>query len=216
MMFSRLNETIDDALDVCDGIVLTGGRDIEPMRYGQDPHPYLGTTDPHRDEFELELARSAFDRAMPMIAICRGMQVLNVALGGTLFQDVALTDSGSSHPTDPELVFWDPVVEASLSNSALPPHPRHEVRIVPGSRLHSALDVNSIDVSSFHHQAVDLVPPCLHVTATSADGIIEALEAEHFVIAMQCELHEDWRVHSIFLNVFTAFIDASRAYAKNK
>ena len=149
-----------------------------------------------------------------MIAICRGMQVLNVALGGTLFQDVALTDRGQSHPTDPDLILWNPVVEASLSDLPLPPHPRHEVQIVPGSRLHSALDVDSIDVSSFHHQAVDLVAPGLHVTATSTDGIIEALEADHFVIAMQCELHEDWRVHSRFLNVFTAFIEASRAYAE--
>ena len=104
---------------------------------------------------------------------------------------------------------------ASVADEALPDHPRHEVSIVHGSQLHRALGVDQIDVSSFHHQAIDRVAPGLRVTARADDGVIEALEADGFVLGMQCELHEDWRVRPEFLQVWRNFVAAAGTYAAN-
>jgi gamma-glutamyl-gamma-aminobutyrate hydrolase PuuD len=190
VMLPRLVDSLDDVLGVCSGLLLPGGRDIIPSHYGHDPHPALGTTDPGRDDFELELVRAAMDRGMPIVGICRGMQMLNVALGGTLVQDVGLVDDWTGHPSDPTLEYWLPVVATSVTQDPMPPHPRHEVVIEPGSLLYRALGVERIDVSSFHHQAIDRLAPGLHVTATAEDGVIEALEWEEpagrpFVLLVQ-------------------------------
>ena len=96
----RVNGYLDDALDACDGILFGGGRDVDPRRYGQDPTEHLGPTDPLRDEFELELVERALDRGLPVLGMCRGIQILNVALGGTLVQDVAVKPEWADHPSD--------------------------------------------------------------------------------------------------------------------
>ncbi|MGH3113814.1 MAG: gamma-glutamyl-gamma-aminobutyrate hydrolase family protein, partial [Gaiellaceae bacterium] len=83
----RVNGHLEDVLDVCDGILLGGGRDIDPLRYGQEPTEHLAPTEPHRDAFELELTERSLDRGLPILGMCRGIQILNVALGGTLVQD---------------------------------------------------------------------------------------------------------------------------------
>ena len=216
MMLPRLNGSIDDLLDVCDGIVLPGGRDILPSHYGHEAREVLGITDPGRDDFELELVRAAMARGLPMIGICRGMQMLNVALGGTLVQDVGLVDAWIDHPSDPTLTSWRTIVTASVADEALPDHPRHEVSIVHDSQLHRALGVDHIDVSSFHHQAIDRVAPGLRITARADDGVIEALEADGFVLGMQCELHEDWRVRTEFMQVWRNFVLAAADYAASR
>jgi gamma-glutamyl-gamma-aminobutyrate hydrolase PuuD len=215
-MLPRLNASIEDLLDVCDGIVLPGGRDIIPSHYGHDAHEALGNTDPGRDDFELELVRAAMARGLPLVGICRGMQMLNVALGGTLHQDVGLVEAWVDHPSDPTLTSWRTIVTASVADEALPDHPRHGVSIVHGSQLHRALGVEQIDVSSFHHQAIDQVAPGLRVTARADDGVIEALEADGFVLGMQCELHEDWRVRPEFLQVWRNFVSAAATYAATR
>src|SRR6185436_17458637 len=97
----------------CDGILLGGGRDIDPRRYGQDPTAHLGTTDPLRDEFELELAERALDRRLPILGMCRGIQVLNVALGGTLVQHLGDDPRWRDHPSDPGWRAWKTVERAS-------------------------------------------------------------------------------------------------------
>ena len=216
VMLPRLVESLDDVLGVCSGLLLPGGRDIIPSHYGQDAHAVLGTTDPGRDEFELELVRAAMARGLPIIGICRGMQMLNVALGGTLVQDVGLVEAWVDHPSDPTLTVWRQIVAASLANGSLPDHPRHDVSITPGSELHRALGVEVIDVSSFHHQAIDRVADGLRVTARSDDGVIEALEADGFVLGVQCELHEEWRVRPEFMRVFRNFVSAAADYAANR
>ena len=150
---AQLPDAIEPALDVLDGVILAPGRDIEPRRYGQDPHELLAATDPQRDAFELLLAASALERGLPILGMCRGIQLLNVALGGTLAQDVSLLVD--DHPTDPGWRAWKRVEKASLSEAPVPEHPRHDISITAGSLLAQALGTTTISVSSFHHQAID-------------------------------------------------------------
>jgi putative glutamine amidotransferase len=208
----RVEGALGDALDLCDGILLGGGRDIEPARYGQEPSEHLAPTEPRRDAFELELTERALDRGLPLLGMCRGMQILNVALGGTLVQDVSVRPEWAEHPCDRGWRAWKEVERASLEGSAeVPPHPRHSIAIEPGSRLHAALGVDEIEVDSFHHQALDEVASELTVVARAPDGVVEAVEldGEQFLLAVQWELQEEWRVDRRFLEPFAAFVAAA-------
>jgi putative glutamine amidotransferase len=209
MALPQLLDAIGPALDAVDGIVLAPGRDIEPRRYGQEPHELLAATEPQRDAFELELVARALDRGLPILGMCRGIQVLNVALGGTLVQDVSLVAAG--HPSDPGWVRWKEVEAASVAGLAVPAHPRHEISISPDTILAGALGTTSIGVSSFHHQAIDQVGSGLEVVATSIpDGLPEAVEIPgRPVLAVQWELQEDWRVDPRFVRVFDWFVGAA-------
>jgi putative glutamine amidotransferase len=209
MTLPQLSDAIGPALDAVDAIVLAPGRDIEPRRYGQDPHPLLAATEPQRDEFELELVARALERDLPILGMCRGIQVLNVALGGTLAQDVSLV--ADAHPSDPDWTKWKLVEASSVAGSPPPPHPRHEIEIRPGSLLEGALDATTVEVNSFHHQAINVLGQGLAVTAASADGVAEAIEIPgRPVLAVQWELQEEWRVDRRFLRVFEWFVEASR------
>ena len=212
LTLARLPEALAETLDLVDGIMLGGGRDIEPHRYGQEPHELLGPPDPHRDEFELELVQRALERGLPILGTCRGVQLLNVALGGSLVQDVALVEEWAEHPSDRGWRRWKEVEHASLhDHSELPEHPRHRMLVESGSRLHRALGADEIEVNSFHHQAVDRIAPGLRVTGRAQDGVPEVLEleGEPFVLAAQFELHEEWRVDGRFLEIFRAFVAAA-------
>jgi len=210
------NGHLEEVLGACDGILLGGGRDIEPNRYGQEPHEKLAPTDPERDEFELELVERALDQGLPVLGMCRGIQILNVALGGTLVQDVSLVDEWSRHPTDPGWKVWREVQRASLAGEDdVPEHPRHRIAIEPRTRLHEALGETEIEVDSFHHQALDRVAPELRVVARADDGVVEAveLEGDAYVLAVQWELQEEWRVDRRFLEPFVRFVRAAAARA---
>jgi putative glutamine amidotransferase len=212
LILSRVDGSLDDVLDACDGIALAGGRDIDPRRYGQEPHEKLAATEPRRDAFELELVRRALERGLPILGMCRGIQVLNVALGGTLVQDLSLVDKWASHPSDPGWSAWKEVERASLDGEPeVPAHPRHPIAIEPGSALHEALGVEEIEVDSFHHQAIDQVAPGLRVTARAPDGVVEAVELDgsSSVVAVQWELQEEWRVDRRFLRLFERFVAVS-------
>jgi len=210
MALPQLVDAVGPVVDRVDAIVLAPGRDIEPARYGQEPHALLAATEPQRDEFELALVSAALDRGLPVIGMCRGVQVLNVALGGTLVQDVSLVSAG--HPSDPGWARWKEVEAASVAGLPVPPHPRHEISILPSSLLARALGATSIEVSSFHHQAIDRVGSGLSVVAWSADdGLPEAVELPgRPVLAVQWELQEEWRVDPRFAAVFDWFVDAAR------
>jgi putative glutamine amidotransferase len=148
------------ALDGVAGLVLTGGEDVNPARYGASPHPELGDTHDGRDAFEAALVQEARARALPTLAICRGMQILNVALGGTLVQDI---------PTQ----WKDPIVhDGDWARTARV----HEVDVIPGSRLARALGTARPVVNSMHHQAVGTVAPSLATVARAPDGIVEGVE----------------------------------------
>jgi putative glutamine amidotransferase len=141
------------------GLVLTGGDDVAPALYDAEPHPALGPVDPRRDAWELALVDAARARGLPVLAICRGVQVVNVALGGTLVQDI---------PSE---------VDTDLAHRAAERAARtHEVAVEPGSRLAAALGTTRLSVNSLHHQSLDRVAERLRVTARAADGVIEGVE----------------------------------------
>jgi putative glutamine amidotransferase len=147
-------------LDAVSGLVLTGGEDVDPARYGAEPHPRLSTVHAERDATELSLLDGARRRRIPTLAICRGIQVMNVGLGGTLIQDLP-----SQHPSD-----IDHDIDGPRSDRT------HSVTIAHDSRLARAVGRESISVNSFHHQAVETAAPGVIVTATAPDGVIEGIE----------------------------------------
>ncbi len=206
----RLPEAVDDLLDRIDGLMIAAGHDIDPARYGQEPHALLGPLDPGRDAFELDLIRRAVDRGLPVIGACRGMQALNVALGGTMVQDLSLDEAYREHPSDPTGRYWRRFKERTMAGGDVPAHPRHPIAIEQGSLLHGLVGSLSAEVDSFHHQAVDRIGEGLVVSARAPDGVVEALEMPgRFVLAMQCELHEGWRWDDRWLEVFRAFVAAA-------
>jgi putative glutamine amidotransferase len=149
-----------EILDAIDGLVLTGGEDVDPVHYGHERNLNLGDVDPVRDAFELALFRDARTRGVPILAICRGIQLVNVAMGGTLWQDIP-SERGSDLNHRP----------------ASPRDDRtHPVDIVPGSRLAAALRTTRCEVNSFHHQSIRDLAAGLKVTANAPDGEIEGVE----------------------------------------
>jgi putative glutamine amidotransferase len=155
----------DDAgevLDRFDGLLLIGGGDLHPAEYGQERRDDVYGVIPHRDRFELALARAAVDRGLPTLAICRGHQVLNVALDGSLDQHITGRDDFLDHGT--------PGVEGGASV--------HEIELDAGSRLADAMGVTRASCSSHHHQVVDRVGDGLRVTVRARDGVVEGIELD--------------------------------------
>ncbi len=191
-------ERIDALLAGLSGLVLTGGPDLHPRAYGAAPHPALGPTVEEIDVFELALIRAADRRRLPVLAICRGMQALNVARGGTLVQDLPSELSGevAHRQTEPGWVAT------------------HPVRLAPGSRLAGLLGAAEAQVNSFHHQALRDLGEGLHAVAWAPDGVVEAVEGdgERFVVGVQ------WHAESLVevpehRRVLEAFVDAAAGAA---
>ncbi len=162
-------------LDRVQGLLLTGGEDVEPARYGATPHPKLEETDAARDVVELALLAGAERRGLPVLAICRGIQIVNVALGGTLYQDLASERAGPVDHADPGT--------------------RHGVRIEPNTLMHRTLGTTATTVNTRHHQAIrDLAAP-LRATAWADDGVIEGAERKErgapWTLAVQWHPEDD-------------------------
>jgi len=171
-------ECVEVMIDTVDGILLTGGGDVQPSRYGAQPVAETHNVDPLRDAFEIRLLEVAIAADMPLLATCRGMQVLNVAMGGSLIQHVPhATGQGHDH-----VDRWREGV--------------HRVKIEPDSHLAGALGATEVDVNSLHHQAVDQAAPGTRAVAWAEDGTVEAIEVpgSPHVVAVQWhpELLEDW------------------------
>src|SRR5262245_7992541 len=149
----------DEILSAVRGLLVIGGGDVDPRRYGSDGHPSVSGVDLERDDFEIELIRAAVERGRPFFGICRGVQIANVALGGTLIEHVPEVTDGSVPHSAAGGGFID-----------------HEVTIVPGSKLAHILGVKTCVATSYHHQAIRTAAPTLTITARAADGIIEAVE----------------------------------------
>ncbi len=157
--------TAEAVLDGLDGLLLTGGTDLDPGHYGEKPIPELGVTLPEWDTLEMSLLRSALHRGVPIFGICRGMQILNVALGGTLYQDVP-SQLGAD-----VLDHWQQEPKCQ---------PTHEVEVLDGSYLAEITDRQTVEVNSYHHQGIKGLADTLAVTARSTDGVIEAVESRDF------------------------------------
>jgi putative glutamine amidotransferase len=180
-----------------DGLLLPGGDDVAPHRYGHEPHPKLGLVDEARDELELTLASWALRDRLPTLGICRGIQVLAVAAGGTLYQDL---------PSQLESVHLHDVREHGRDHLA------HELIVEPTSRLAGILGPGSVLVNTFHHQAVLDIPAGFVITARAPDGVIEAIEGEgpDFVMGIQCHPEGIWQTTAPrFARLFRAFVEAA-------
>jgi len=156
-------ETIPSLVERLDGLCLSGGPDVDPAEYGADRHPQLGPTWRRLDRFELAVARAADQRGLPILGICRGSQVLNVARGGDLIQHLTADGDGAESP---------------LHHRQRVPgeQPTHEIEIAAESVLADAIETTTLEVNSFHHQAVKTLGDGLVATAHAPDGIIEAIE----------------------------------------
>lgn len=160
-------------LDRLDAMLFPGGLDVDPSNYGQAPSPALGRVNADLDALEGPLARLAVQRGLPLLGVCRGHQMVNVALGGTLYQDIT-TDGLSSFD------HWAPL-ERGRDYLA------HTILVKPGTHLHEIVGADELEVNSFHHQAIRDVAPGLLVNATSPDGVIEGLESpDGRVLTVQC------------------------------
>lgn len=200
-----------EALRHADGLLLGGGCDIEPYRYGAQASPLLGPLDPARDAIELPLVREALDLGVPILGICRGMQVMSVCLGGTMYQDTAENPSARDHPTGLARGF-KPVVAAELADEPLPELLTHPVRTAADS-LTAQLLARETTVNSYHHQHLRDLPDGVVATVRATDGVIEAIElpaAGVFALGVQWELQAGWRECSEQFAFYASFIDAAR------
>ncbi len=173
-------DSIEPLLDGLCGLCLSGGPDLHPTAYGATPHPALGPTEPHLDLFEVALVRAAEARGLPVLAICRGLQVLNVSRGGTLVQDLP-----SERPSE--------VVHRQAAAAAIA---THQVTLEPGSAVADALGVVDAVVNSFHHQAVDVLGSGLRAVGWATDGVIEALQATDRAFTLAVQWHAESMVDS--------------------
>jgi putative glutamine amidotransferase len=185
-------------LDRLDGLLLSGGSDVDPELYGRPRHPKLGRVIRERDEFELALCREALYRDLPILAICRGQQVLNVATGGTLVQDLP-SELGRIVDHDPRRQRWQVA---------------HDVGVVPGTHLREILGRETVSVNSFHHQAVEQLGKGAVVSARSKkDDVIEGIEMpdRKFVLGVQWHPESFWGRPEGFRPLFEALTAATMA-----
>jgi putative glutamine amidotransferase len=190
---------VEAVVERLDGLLLSGGPDLHPSAYGAAPHPALGPTDAELDRVELAIARRADELGLPVLALCRGAQVLNVARGGTLLQDI------------PDLVGAD--VAHRQARPGL--QPSHVVRISGSSLLHGLMEIAEAPVNSFHHQAVATPGRGLEPVAWAPDGVIEGIEAtdRDFFVGVQ------WHAESLTerpeqARLFSAFTAAAARHAR--
>jgi len=191
-----------EVIEGIDGLLLTGGEDVAPARYGEAPHPSVVDVDPARDEFEIALVSEARRRNLPIFAICRGIQVLNVACGGTLVQDIPSEVAGALEHR------W-----------TVPPHKpydlAHEVWVDKDTLLARLMrerlsDTDACEANSRHHQAVKKLADRFRVSATAPDGVIEAIEdpSARFCLGVQWHPENFWRTGE-FRPLFEGFLEAS-------
>jgi putative glutamine amidotransferase len=190
-------EAIGEYLAAADGLLFTGGEDIAPAYYGEARDERCQEPDPERDLFEIHLARAALERQVPTLGICRGLQVINVAAGGTLYQDIACRPGTRDYHA------------ASLANRG---QLIHGVRLASGSRLQVIMGVAESQVTSTHHQFVKVLAPGFRVGAESVeDGIVEGIEdpGRPFLVAVQWHPERMYKERAEHLALFRALVKAA-------
>lgn len=187
------SNAIEALLERLDGVILSGGMDVDPIHYGQEPAALFGGIDGPKDDMELPLAKRLLDLSIPTFAICRGIQVVNVAAGGSLFQDVSMA------------------AECPLKHSqkTTDERPTHSVTVEKGSRIEQAFGSLRTRVNSYHHQCVDRLASGFCVTARADDGIVEAIEHERHPYMVCVQFHPELLTdRPEFLRLFELHVEA--------
>jgi putative glutamine amidotransferase len=195
-------DTLHEIFSHLDGVFITGGVDVDPTCYGEEKSPLCGTIDPDRDAVEIALLKHALERHLPVFAVCRGIQILNVACGGTLYQDIttqvpaALKHDHFPTPANPNRRFL-----------------AHDITVKAGTRLSRILGEAVVPVNSMHHQAIKELAPNLAPTAFAPDGIIEGVEGTNgqYIVAVQWHPEELTESQPGMQRLFSTFVDAAGA-----
>ncbi|MGA9350495.1 MAG: gamma-glutamyl-gamma-aminobutyrate hydrolase family protein [Anaerolineae bacterium] len=187
-------KALSEVIAALDALILTGGGDVDPVHYGQSLHPATRSIDPDRDRFELDLTRMAVEHGLPLLGICRGIQVLNVALGGTLIQDVPDQVPAALVHQTPE--------DAPIAI--------HHVRLQPNSRLAALIQCTDLLTNSAHHQAIQSLAPALRSVGWSQDGVVEAVEStdQAFVVGVQWHPELLFRDAATHRRLFAGLVEA--------
>ena len=193
---------LEDSIELIDGLLLSGGVDVDPSYFGEEAEPGLGRVDADRDRVELYLTTRALEKDLPILGICRGIQVLNVAAGGSLYQDIN-TDLSNILKHRQVAPGW---------------YGTQTIDVKKGSRLLDILGQPMIRVNSFHHQAVKKVAPGFTISAVARDGVIEGIESTNHRFTLGVQFHPEvmWQNNPPISAIFTAFINAARAYKQER
>ncbi|MGM8213822.1 gamma-glutamyl-gamma-aminobutyrate hydrolase family protein [Virgibacillus sp. W0430] len=194
--YTQCKTSIDKMVAMIDGLYLTGGNDIDPFHFGEEPHPHLGTVNQERDRFELKIVTEILEKKKPVFGVCKGCQIINVALGGSVYQDMYTQIN-------------KPLIQHQ--QKALYQFPSHNVHITEKSILWEITRSNTIKVNSRHHQSVRQLGDTLIISGVASDGVIEAIESteDQFILGVQ------WHPENMIENgdktsskIYQAFIDA--------
>lgn len=198
--FVEGKEKISRQIELIDGLLLSGGQDIHPHHYGEEPSQRLEEVCPQRDIFEIELVRSAGTLNKPILGICRGLQLMNVAFGGSLFQDIpyAMPDA------------------LQHSQNANPEVATQTIELVEGTILQNLIGQSLLLANSYHHQAIKELAPGFRISARAKDGIVEAIEKEGNFFTLGVQWHPElmFLQHSSMQRLFQGFIEAARKRAE--
>jgi len=194
---------LDRILSGLDGVLFTGGGDIHPEHYGSQMHPLVDEIDLDRDRVEIHLVKRVIENGMPFLGICRGLQMINVTLGGTLYEDILDQRPGS------------------LRHQYYPDWPRdylaHDVRIETNSRLHKIVGHGEAPVNSLHHQGIRQLAPSVRPTAYAPDGVIEAIELSSHPYGLAVQWHPEWLpAHPSMQAIFRDFVAAASDWSERQ
>lgn len=196
------DETMRRHIDLIDGLLLSGGQDVNPHHYGEEPSQLLGAVSLKRDAYELGLVRHSHAMKKPILGVCRGLQLMNVAFGGSLYQDIphaipeALQHHQIAHPEDAT----------------------QKIDLVEGSLMQRIMGTTQIVANTYHHQAIKLLAPGFSVNARAQDGVIEGIEKDGDLFTLGVQWHPElmYMNHSTMVRLFQAFVEAARAVQRGQ
>ncbi|HGJ66618.1 TPA: gamma-glutamyl-gamma-aminobutyrate hydrolase family protein [bacterium] len=199
---AKNESSFDGYISIIDGLLLSGGVDMDPSYFGEEPIQALGRIDVERDRIEIHLATQALKLNIPIFGICRGIQTLNVAGGGTLYQDI----------------YSDLNNLLKHRQTAPGSHATHSIKIKEGSKLATIIGQTEFRVNTFHHQSVKDLATGFAISATASDGIIECIESTKHPFAIGVQFHPErmWQNSEPMLALFKAFVDAGISYKEQR
>ena len=194
--------SIDEIINVIDGLLLSGGGDIDPCYIGAEPWPQSGSIDPLRDAFELTITSRAIAKGMPVFGICRGMQVMNVAAGGDICQDI-YRGLPKAYKHSQDAPRW---------------YPTHNIQIFENTLLKKIIGLDELRVNSYHHQSINRIAPGFRISAYSNDGIAEAIEGlgHEYTLGVQFHPENMFKRYPVVLNLFKFHVDVSARYLSTR